>query len=292
MQRRNRDAGRSHVLATTLLLVGVALARAEDPVAVRVENFTVPPATGPLASVAVKNLLDKPYAGVLTISPPDGWQMAPPRREIRIDPGQVVQAAFAVEKARTNAANVYPFAATATSESSEVTHHREVVVTSAPYFKPTIDGDPADWQDAIPVAFVTGGKKTVVSTYWNRRGFAVLVAVEEDRLCSQAATAREGAADAVQFALAAGRAKTPTSSSGEVARYEFLLVAGINDDEASCYQLAEPGTPVSETQESRPLAGLRYEDAAVAVRRAEGVTYYECSLPMKPMRETIRPSEG
>jgi hypothetical protein len=275
-----------------LWVLGATLVHAGDPVAVRVENFTVPPATGPLAYVSVKNLLDKPYVGVLAISAPEGWQMAPAQREIHIEPGQVIRTAFAVEKARTTAANSYAFEATATSDGSTVVHRREVVVTSAPYFKPTIDGDPADWQDAIPVGFVTAGKKTVVSTYWNRRGFSLLVAVEEDRLCGDATAAQDGAVDAVQFALAPADAKTPTSRAGEVQRYEFLLVAGSGADKAACYQLAAPGTPVSETQQDRPLAGMRYEDATVAIGRSEGVTYYECSLPLKPMREQIRPSEG
>ena len=38
-----------------------------------------------------------------------------------------------------------------------------------------IDGATEDWGDAIPVTWTTDGKKTVVSTYWNRRRFALLV---------------------------------------------------------------------------------------------------------------------
>ena len=51
-------------------------------------------------------------------------------------------------------------------------------------------------------------------------------------------------------------------------------------------------TKLDETKKTRGLEPLAYEDADIAVRRAGDVTYYECSLPFRPMRDDIRPSEG
>jgi hypothetical protein len=263
--------------------------RAANPVAVRVENFTVPPATGPVALVRINNLQNTPYFGCVTLVAPAGWQVAPAEREVQLAAGEVKRVPFAIEKARTNADNMYECEARATGGGTTIAHRRSVQVASAPYFKPKIDGDPGDWDDAIPMTLMTSGKQTVVRTYWNRRAFSILVAVEEDRLVSQSA-GKDTEVDAVQFALAAGGVQTPTSAEDEAVRYEWLLCGG--PEKPACYRLLEPGTPLKATQQPRPLAGLRYEDASVAISRSEQTTYYECSLPMRPMSERIRPSEG
>ena len=49
---------------------------------------------------------------------------------------------------------------------------------------------------------------------------------------------------------------------------------------------------LAEATGARRLEPLQYDKARVAVRRAGGVTYYECGLPFTPMRDKIRPSEG
>ena len=62
--------------------------------------------------------------------------------------------------------------------------------------------------DAIAVTFTTGGKDTVVSTYWDKRNFYLYVQVAEDKLNSY----KKGGAkvDAVQLALAPAKAVTPS----------------------------------------------------------------------------------
>ena len=181
-----RGPARSHrsgfIAFTACLVFTASWCAADEPVALRIENFTVPPATGPLAFVTVKNLLAEPYAGSLSLTAPEGWRIAPAEREVQLEPGQVARVAFTVEQARATVDNSYSCEARATGHGTTVVHRRDVVVASAPYFKPVIDGDPADWQDAIPVTFLTGGKQTVVRTFWNRRSFSLLVAVEEDHL--------------------------------------------------------------------------------------------------------------
>jgi len=268
-------------------LLGIVLcaagAFAADPVALRMENFTVTPSTGPLVFVEVKNLQKQPYRGTISVSPPGGWRIAPARREIALSPGEVQRVAFAIEKGRNMPGNSYPIKVTAVGAGVTVTRRQNVVVASAPYFKPTIDGEVSDWKEAIPVKFETAGKKTIISTYWNRRGFSILVAVEEDELVARA--------DAVQFALSPADAKTGTSTDDEGMRFEFLLTTG-SQGKASCFQLATPGMKLAEVARARSLGPLKYEDAQIAVSRRDGVTFYECSLPFGPMRKLIRPSEG
>ncbi len=157
-----------------------------------------------------------------------------------------------------------------------------------PYFKPTIDGDPADWKDAIPIKFTVAGKKTTIGTYWNRRKFSVLVAVEEDE---QVLATPDSPFDAVQFALSAAETQTARSSSQTAERFEFLLTAK-NADTATCYQLAKPGTPLGDVTVKRALDNCVLESADVAVSRRGRTTYYECSVPFSEMRSTIRPGEG
>jgi len=268
-------------------LLGIVLyaagAFAGDPVALRMENFTVTPSTGPLAFVDVKNLQKQPYRGTIAVSPPGGWRIAPAEREISLSPGEVQRVPFTIEKGRNMPGNSYPIQVTAVGAGATVTRRQNVVVASAPYFKPTIDGDAAEWKEAIPVEFETGGKKTVISTYWNRRQFAILVAVEEHKLVA--------VFDAVQFALSPADAETGASSDDEAMRFEFLLTTD-SQGKASCFQLAAPGMKLAEAAEARPLGPLKYEDAQIAVSRRDGVTFYECGIPFRPMSRHIRPSEG
>lgn len=265
------------------------------PVALRVESFTVPPSTGPLVFVDVKNLLDAPYQGSLTMQGPEGWRIVPEKRELSLAPGETRRVPFTIEKGRNTEANSYPITVTATGAGRPVTRQQRVVCASAPYFKPTIDGDPADWKDAIPVTFTTGGKKTVISTYWNRRQFSILVAVEEDEHQAMQLIQTETLPfDAVQFAISPQDTATGTSPQDEATRFEFVLVAIGRGKGAGvgCFRLAEPGMKLAEAAKVRLLLSLPYKDAQVAISRRQGTTYYECSIPFRLMREHIRPSEG
>ncbi len=261
---------------------------AGEPVGLRAESFLVPPSTGPLVSVDVKNLQDVPYQGKIGMKGPEGWKITPEYREVSLKPGEVARVTFAVEEGRNTPGNRYPVEVSATGGGRTVTRRQDVVVASAPYFKPAIDGNVKDWKDAIPVTFETGGKKTTISTYWNRRQFAILVAVEEDRLVR---ADQAQVFDAVQLAVSPADAATGTSPNDEAERFEFLFLAG-EGGKGKCFQLAAPGMKLAEAAKPRSLGTFAYEDADVAVSRKDGVTYYECAIPFRPMRDRIRPSEG
>jgi len=275
------------LIACAVLCMNYATAaeQPDAPIAIRAEMLTVPPATQPLASVAVKNLGDTPYAGSISLKGPPTWRIAPPQRDVELAPGETRRVPFAIERGVNLEANTYPLEVTATGMAS---HKQTVFCASAPYFKPTIDGDPSEWKDAIPVTFTSGGRKTVVSTYWNRRQFSLLVAVEEEALV------RPGSAetfDAVQFALSSLETTTGTKPDDEAARFEFLLTAA-DKNQGKCYQLASPETKLADAAKARTLGPLEYDDATLAVRRTGTTTYYECGIPFTPMRDDIRPSEG
>ncbi len=282
------------LLLAMLLIASPAVAEpptAEPPVALRTESFGVPPSSQPLTYVRVKNLLDKPYEGTVSVKPPQHWKILPPQQEVALAPGETARLSFKLEGARTIEANSYPVEVTATGGGTNVVRRQDVFCASAPYFKPTIDGDPSDWKHAVPVRFVSGGKKTTVSTLWNRRQFCVLVAVEEDKLTAYPGGG-EKPFDAVQLAISPQETTTGTSPDGEATRFEFLCVATGDGAAATCFQLAEPGMKLAEAAKARELAPLAYDNAEVAVGRKGGVTYYECSFSFTPMRSQIRPSEG
>ncbi len=278
-------------LAGILLLGSTCSAQSSvslPPVALRAENFTVPPSTQPLAFVVVKNLRDRPYRGSVTMKGPPGWRFAPPQREIELEPGETRRVPFTIEKGRNVAANSYSIETSAVGAGTTVTRRQDVACASAPYFKPTIDGDPSEWKDAIPISFTTASKKTTISTYWNRRQFSILVAVEEEKLIGYPSLQTEPTLfDAVQVAVSPQDSVTGTL----VARFEFLL-ASTGDAGGLCFQLATPATKLIETAKVRALRSLVYEKGKVSVSRKEGVTYYECGIPWSLMRNEIRPSEG
>lgn len=272
-----------------LLWCGPAPIWGDEPVALRIQSLLVAPAHGPVARVSVRNLQARPYQGTVTLQGPAAWKIVPAAREIRLPPGETGQVDFNVERGVAVEANRYPFVVAAVAGGSRVERRQEIVCATAPYFKPVIDGDPADWKEALPLWFVVGGKRTAISTYWNRNQFCLLAAVEEDALTPY----REGAAfDAVQVALASAGTKTGTSPDGESTRFEFLIAATGSGGAGRCFQLSQPGQKLAAGAAARQLAPLAYEQAAVAVSRRGKTTYYECGLPFKPMREQIPPSEG
>jgi len=264
---------------------------AEDPVSLQVGSFMVAPAHMPPVIISVKNLGTTAYEGTIRVKLPDGWKYAPAEQPISLSPGETGKVRFNIKEARITKVNSYPVEVTATGAGTTVTHRQSVVCTSAPYFKPDIDGRLDDWKDAIPAAFDAGGKLTVISTYWNRRQFSILVAVEEEKLVPMKDSSQAEGFDAVQLALSPQRTVTGTNEDDEATRYEFLFVSSGEGTEGKCFQLAEPGLNLSEGQSERTLADLEFEKAKIAVSRKDGVTYYECGIPFRSL-SGIKASEG
>ena len=238
----------------------------------------MPPSTGPVTHVAVRNLLKTPYQGAVRLRLPKGWKTNPAERAVKLKPGETKRVPFAVEGGRDKAANTYPVDAVAVGGGKTVVHKQVVVCASAPYGKPKIDGKLGDWDDAIPVTFTARGRKTVVRTLWNKRQFCLAVEVEEVKHVTWRAKGA-GKFDAVQFAIAPAAARTGTKETDVSTRCEFLL-AGMSGLFArdKVFALAKPGMPLAVTQEPRPLAALVAKNARVVVKRRGGTTVYECAV--------------
>lgn len=269
------------------LLLATSAAAAEP--LVWVEAFTIPPAHSPIFHVAVKNPGEEPLVGTMSVELPGRWTAVPEAAAVSLGPGESARLTFSSEQGANVVANRYPVEVTLTSRGETIRHRQEVSWAGTPYFSPEIDGRVEEWKDAIPITFKTGGKTTTVSTYWNRRRFSVMVAVEEEALQPQDGEKRF---DAVQIAIAPDGVATGTSPDDEAQRFEFLLVATDGAGQGSVYQLAEPGMKLARAAEPRSLEGLEVDGAELVVRREAGITYYECSLPFGAMRAAIRPSEG
>lgn len=265
------------------LLGGLAFLSAAEapPVALRIEPFTVPPATGPVTHVAVQNLRDAPWRGRVALRGPQGWRFEPAERAVALEPKEAQRVPFTVAKGLNLDANRYPLEAVASGDDgSHAARKQEVFCASAPFYKPTIDGRTRDWADAIPVSFVAGGKATAVRTYWNRDDFCLLVEVEEERHVGFQPGAEF---DAVQIAIA---------SADKAGRYELLLVGPASRRDAPrCFLLARPGDPPAEGQEARDLTPLELKTARLAVRRTGQTTCYEAAVPFAAMPD-IQATEG
>jgi hypothetical protein len=268
-------------------LVGAAGIPAE-PVRIRVEPLTVPPATQPLVSVVVRNLQDCPCQGTLSIAGPGDWRIAPDSRPMDLAASAEKRFAFNIEKARNVEANTYPFTITARAGDLQVRREQSVFVASAPYSKATVDGRGDEWKDAIPVSFDTQGKRTTISTFWSRKRFFTLIAVQEQQ--HVACAGNDGPpCDAVQLAISS--LEPPDGAGvGTAHRFEFLLASAA--DAAKCFQLAAWDTPQEVTGQARALEPLVCGDAEVAISRDGDVTCYECSFPFSLLREAVEPAEG
>jgi hypothetical protein len=278
----------------TLFLIGIVFATgvtttsADDPVALRITSMAVTPAHMPAVKVWVKNLGEEPYQGTVRLELPEGWRPSVPSHDVALEPGEVESVSFTVRDGKNREENRYTLTVVADGEGQEVRRSQEIVCASAPYFKPEIDGKIDDWKDAIPATFVTQGKKTTISTFWNRRQFSMLVAVEEDELIPMTDN-RPG--DTVQIAISPQNTQTSTNPGDAATRYEFLLSAGGAGLGGLCFQLADPGTKLSDTQTERDLATLELEAPKLAVSREGNTTYYEWGVSFRSLAG-IRPSEG
>jgi hypothetical protein len=260
----------------------------EQPLQLRVENLTLLPNSQPMLHVRALNSGNQEFRGTVQIVVPESWRMESRQKEIVLEPGESTRLAFSVNAGSESATNCYPIRVTAAAGGQQIIHEQNMVVASAPYFKPTVDGDPQDWKDAIPIQFIADGKRTTISTYWNRRKFSLLVEVQEDALITASPGTRF---DAVQFALSPAESETSRSPSGTANRFEYLLVA-VDEQTAEGYRLAQPGTPYAELAGERSLNRLVDNTMEVAVTRRQGTTIYECSVPFAALRSAIRPSEG
>jgi hypothetical protein len=264
---------------------------ATEPVALRIESLTVSPAQVPSAVVVVQNRSGESYDGRLELEAPVNWKLEPEYQPIHLAPGATQRIFFLVKRATNRPDNRYPLMARVRGSGGETRRQQQVVVASAPYFKPKIDGSVDDWKDAIPVSWTTAGKETVVRTFWNRRRFCLLVEVAEDRFAAWQDHAQTTPCDAVQLAISAEDSVTPNSLAAKANRFEYLLVGG-EGGQSHCFQLAGPDTEVAATRRPQDLSQREVPDAELRVWRDSGRTYYECSLSWQPIREYIRPSEG
>jgi hypothetical protein len=286
----------SPVLASVFIAVAVmslfpaAAIPAGEPLAVWIRSLTVAPAHTPSIAVVVRNTSDAAFTGQVAVAAPAEWRLEPVELPVSLPPSESRQLRYTVKAGTSRDDNRYPITVTATGSGIKVVHSQAIATASAPYFKPEIDGRTDDWNDAIPVTWVTDNRTTSVRTFWNRRQFSLLVAVDESQLT------RPGSAgapfDAVQLAIAAEESVTGSDPNGQTTRYEFLLVPPREGDRGQPYCLAEPGQQLQLTQTDRPLAPLAFNDAQLAVRREGTTTYYECALPWAKMRDAVAPSEG
>ena len=280
----------SRLLFAFFAVCGALPLSADEPVALRIDSLLVTPAHTPSAVVHVKNLTASVYEGTVRLKVPAGWSLKTDEQVVSLARGETARRSFMIQRGTTVEENSYPLEAVATGGGATVRRKQSIVAAAAPYFKPNIDGDPGDWADAIGVSWNTIGKTTTVGTYWNRKQFAMLIAVEEDRLVP-ATSPVDDAFDAVQLAISPQDARTGKTADDETSRYEFLLVPS-GATAGRCYLLATPGMRCGETQSTRSLESLVCADAEIAVRREKTTTYYECAIPWKLMRDDIRCGEG
>lgn len=264
----------------------------EDPLAVRVQNFIVTPSTGPVVHIEVANFGNENYQGVLTAKFPAGWQVTPSQQPVELGPGQKKKLPFAIERGSDVAANYYPVSVTLRGSGRKIVREQQVLCASTPYFKPKVDGSLTEWDDAIPISLMEGGRRTVVRSYWNRRQFCLAVEVEERELIGVEKSSPEMGMDAIQFALAPAGSVTGGADGTRAVRYEFLVADSASSvGRGACYQLAKPGDDLARCGERRPLKSLVFREAEAVVKRTGQITHYEVAIPFAAM-PALRPTPG
>ena len=270
---------------TNVLLLNEVVAGPSPAIQVRIDNFLVSPSTGPVTHVTVRNSAPSEFKGTLRAQFPAGWKVTPTQHELILKAGATQRLAFAIESGADTALNTYPITVTIEGYGNTVEIKQIVPCASSPYFKPAIDGDLADWKDAIPITLHTAGKATVVRSYWNKKQYCLAVEVEEDALVGLEQKTLNQGADALLFAL--GPAIPPQSGATTVC-YEFLAVSSTaSPDGGKCYwrqRGAQQNLPP-------PMDTDLCAAVKVAVKRVGGRTIYELAIPLQLLPE-LRPDAG
>jgi hypothetical protein len=268
------------VLTVGLICSGLLGSDTHAPVVLRVGHFTVTPSTGPVVHVFVKNQLDQPYQGTVRVQWPAGWRADPLSHAVSMNPLETKRLAFVLEKATDLAANLYPVEIVTEGNGARTVHKQDVMCTSAPFYKPKIDGKDKDWVDAIGVTCSYRGKKTIIKTFWNQKQFCLLVEVEEDKLNGYRKKVGTEGIDAIRFSLYPKGANAGDKPSDQAQRYEFLVAASVSRFSSDkCFLLLKHGDPLSLTQDARDPTTLICKAAQVVVKRNKKTTLYECAIP-------------
>ena len=208
---------------------------------IRCHSFLVNPSTGPVAEIDITT--DAPWAGTLTVTPPDGWTIDPQTHDITLTANETKTIPYRITKAREVADNAYPFILTLTGGPTTT---QTVRTASAPFHKPKIDAKLNEWNDAIPIRF--GTPATTLRTYWDNTAFYLAIEVEEKNLTPNS--------DAIQLHLA------PKNATDK--RHEFLI---------------QPTSKTKATVKRLLDATDTDTPATVALRHANGTTTYEIAIP-------------
>ncbi len=264
---------------------------ADFPLLVRAENFIVPPSTGPITHLVVKNQKDTPYKCIIQIKYPKDWVLSPEQIDISLKAQETEKIPISIDKAIDLKSNWYPVEITVTSGDNRKVFKQNVFAATTPVFTPKIDANLKDWDPAVPITFETKGLKTIIKTAWNRNSFNVAVVVEEEKL-SGYKNKGDGPTDAVQFAIAPRNTETPQDTDKPSQRYEFLIVdsSGFMATD-KCFRLMQPGDNISVAKKNRNLAPLHFKEAKVAVKRIKNLTIYECSIPLSSIPK-VKPMTG
>lgn len=269
-----------------------SVAFAEDfPILVRAENIIVPPSTGPITHLVVKNQKAAPYNCRIRVKYSQDWTISPVEFEVSLKPQETRKIPISIDKAIDLKSNLYPVEITVISGDKQKVFKQNVFVATTPVFTPKIDGKLNDWEPAVPISFETKGRKTIIRTGWNKKFFNVAVVVEDDKHSGYKAKF-DKPIDAVQFAIAPRKAKTPTADDQQSQRFEFLIVdsAGFMSSD-KCFQLMRPGDNIAIAGKERTLAPLQIKDAKVVVKRKKNLTVYECSIPLSLIAK-LKPMTG
>lgn len=121
------------------------------PVEIFADDFAVPVGQAKTLDVDVHNVLNRPVAGTLTVTPPSGIRLAGTTAVLSLKPGETQTVKLPIQSADVNPANAYEFAYKFAgndggAELTEVLHANVLA-----YGHPTIDGSLADWTDVPPV---------------------------------------------------------------------------------------------------------------------------------------------
>jgi hypothetical protein len=132
--------------------LGKARIEGVRPVEIVLRDLTTPvDVRGAEVRAELHNVLNRPIAGALTLTPPRGVTLAAGRLDVSLAAGQTREFAFPIAKARPSPTNAYLFKCTFEGRSGTATWRENLGVVVAKKGKKKVDGDLDDWRGDLGV---------------------------------------------------------------------------------------------------------------------------------------------
>ncbi|HIE43747.1 MAG TPA: hypothetical protein EYP78_02990 [Candidatus Omnitrophica bacterium] len=301
------------------------------PIHITVQSLTQPLSQKPSVHVQLTSLVNRSVEADVSLTLPEGWEGESKSEPLSLNPGEIKNISFKIQKATSHDTNQYVVKATVRGGKEEITKTQIIQVACARKVTPVINGSLSDWRKSIPVTIDSlsyqktenwaryllnpnlklppppQGKRIMAKIYtgYDKNNFYLAASVEEPSFSQKASVGPDDysmlwdGGDAIQIAFGLDK-PTPWGfpyqpRRGIFADTHYNYILALTKDGPMVVRLHSPKTPLRtfypQNDDYKYFSPVK--GAKLVVKRDEEnqVTTYECSIPLIELKE-LQPFPG